>query len=49
MKEHYNNTDVNKKIEINMKYRRIDTDADIDEMIKSNDVKLNNASKKYLI
>ena len=49
MKEHNNNADVKKKIEVNLKYRHIDTDYDLDEMIKSNDVKLNNASKKYLI
>ena len=30
-------------------FLHIDTDYDLDEMIKSNDVKLNNASKKYLI
>jgi len=50
MKETYkNNHDVSKKIDINMKYLKLDTNADIDEMIRSNDEILNNASKKYLI
>ena len=47
MKEHYDNDDVNKKIEVNLKYRHITTD--IDPMIKANDEILNKASKKYLI
>lgn len=47
MKENYDNDDVNRKIEINLKYRHITTD--IDQVIKSNDDILNKASKKYLI
>ena len=50
MKEHYtNNHDVNKKIDINVKYLKLDTHIDIDEMIKSNDKTLNNSAIKYLI
>ena len=50
MKEHYtNNHDVNKKIDINLKYLKLDTHIDIDEMIKSNDKTLNNSAIKYLI
>ena len=50
MKDTYKNDhDVSKKIHINLKYLKLDTGADIDEMIKSNDEILNNVSKKYLI
>ena len=38
-----------KRIEINLKYLKIDPTSNLEEMIKHNDIKLNNAAEKYLI
>ena len=49
MTQHYDDDSINKKIAINLKYLKINPAYDIDELIKSNDIILNNVAKKYLI
>ena len=49
MTQYYDDDSVNKKIAINLKYLKINPACDIDELIKSNDIILNNVAKKYLI
>lgn len=50
MKQTYgDDSDVNKKIIINLKYLKLNPNIDIDEVIKENDEILNNSAKKYLI
>lgn len=50
MKNHYKeDADVKKKIEINLKYLKIDPKSNIDDLVQSNDNILNESAKKYLI
>ena len=49
IKEHHHNDNINKKIDINLKYLKLDINIDINKTIKDNETILNNASKKYLI
>ena len=49
MKQTYDTDDINKKIVVNLKYLNLDSKTNIDELIKSNDVILNESAKKYLI
>ena len=49
MKQTYDTDDINKKIVVNLKYLNLDSKTNIDELIKSNDVILNETAKKYLI
>ena len=45
----YDDIPTQKRIEINLKYLKIDPDSNIEDMIKKNDEKLNNSAEKYLI
>ena len=49
IKTMYDDIPTQKRIEINLKYLKIEPHSNIEEMIKKNDEKLNNAAEKYLI
>ena len=49
LKTMYDDIPTQKRIEINLKYLKIDPHSNIEDMIKKNDEKLNNAAEKYLI
>ena len=44
----YDDKPTHKRNEINLKYLKIDPLSNLDELIKTNDIILNNAAKKYI-
>jgi hypothetical protein len=48
LKTMYDDKPTQKRIEINLKYLKIDPLSNLDELIKTNDIILNNAAKKYI-